>query len=199
MSLRRPTAAYFFYLFFISPLCGVAQTPVCGMLFIYLFFISPLCGVAQTPDYGIVKFICTLSRSHFRHSISTFYYYSIIACSYCFSACVHHGFRLFCDRCYHHEKISEHDYPLLYYTRVHNACEYIQTYSLACPWLLSWPDSLLGDQHRGTTSEPTRWHLQPREDRSYPGQLFLWEMESHRRRCIQPLPPPTASNQVLYS
>ena len=31
-----------------------------------------------------------------------------------------------------------------------------------------------------TTSEPTRWRLQPREDRSYPGQLFLWEMESHR-------------------
>ena len=34
-----------------------------------------------------------------------------------------------------------------------------------------------------TTSEPTCWPLQPREDRSYPGQLFLWEMESHRRRC----------------
>ena len=48
------------------------------------------------------------------------------------------------------------------------------------------------------TSEPTRWHLQPREDRSYPGQLFLWEMESHRRRCIQPLPPSTIRNQVLY-
>ena len=44
-----------------------------------------------------------------------------------------------------------------------------------------------------TTSEPTRWRLQPREDRSYPGQLFLWEMESHRRwwsanrLCHQPL------------
>ena len=37
--------------------------------------------------------------------------------------------------------------PLLYYTRVLNVCEYIQTYSLACPWLLSWPDSLLGDKH----------------------------------------------------
>ena len=44
--------------------------------------------------------------------------------------------------------ISEHDCPLLYYTRVLNVCEYIQTYSLACPWLLSWPDSLLGDKHR---------------------------------------------------
>ena len=38
---------------------------------------------------------------------------------------------------------------LIYYTRVLNVCEYIQTYSLACPWLLSWPDSLLGVKHRG--------------------------------------------------
>ena len=45
--------------------------------------------------------------------------------------------------------ISEHDYPLLYYTRVQYVCEYIQLYSLACPWLLSWPDSLLGVKHRG--------------------------------------------------
>ncbi len=37
----------------------------------------------------------------------------------------------------------------IYYTRVLNVCEYIPTYSLACPWLLSWPDSLLGDKHRG--------------------------------------------------
>ena len=50
-----------------------------------------------------------------------------------------------------------------------------------------------------TTSEPTRWRVQPREDRSYPGQLFLWEMESHRRRCFQPLPPTTIRNRVLYS
>ena len=37
--------------------------------------------------------------------------------------------------------ISEHDCPLLYYTRVLNVCEYIQTYSLACPW----PDVDEGD------------------------------------------------------
>ena len=62
-------------IYFISPLCGVAETPDCGMLVIYLlykpfmwcrldarlwhcllfnFFISPLCGVAQTPDCGIL-------------------------------------------------------------------------------------------------------------------------------------------------
>ena len=39
-------------IYFISPLCGVAQTPDCGMLVIY--FVSPLCGVTQTPDCGMV-------------------------------------------------------------------------------------------------------------------------------------------------
>ena len=37
---------------FIRPLCGVAQTPDCGMLVIYL--ISPLSGVAETPDCGMI-------------------------------------------------------------------------------------------------------------------------------------------------
>ena len=35
--------------YLISPLCGVAQTPDCGML-LFIYFASPLCGVAQTPD-----------------------------------------------------------------------------------------------------------------------------------------------------
>ena len=41
-------------IFLISPLCGVAQTPDCGMLVVLLSFISPLCGVAPTPDCGII-------------------------------------------------------------------------------------------------------------------------------------------------
>src|SRR3954469_2758625 len=93
VSLRRPTAAFllkpFMWCrsdarlqhFFESPLCGVAQTPDCGISFkaLYVvslrrptaafllkpfmwcrsdarlqhFFESPLCGVAQTPDCGI--------------------------------------------------------------------------------------------------------------------------------------------------
>ena len=39
--------------------------------------------------------------------------------------------------------VWSHDNPehvLIFYTRVLNVCEYIQTYSPACPWLLSWPD-----------------------------------------------------------
>ena len=44
---------------YISPLCGVAPTPDCGMFVIYLSFISPLCGVAQTPDCGmfVISFV----------------------------------------------------------------------------------------------------------------------------------------------
>ena len=63
------------YLSFISPLCGVAQTPDCGMFVIYLLFISPLCGVAQTPDCGSVNsfapFRGIISDTRSVHSIST--------------------------------------------------------------------------------------------------------------------------------
>ena len=62
------------FIYQISPLCGVAETPDCGMLVIHLLYkalyvaslrrptmacllfiyaISPLCGVAQTPDCGM--------------------------------------------------------------------------------------------------------------------------------------------------
>ena len=51
----------------------------------------------------------------------------------------------FCDRLSDHKLFSVHDYHLPYYTCFHIVCEYIQTYSLACPWLLSWPDVDEGD------------------------------------------------------
>ncbi|KAE8816424.1 hypothetical protein D1007_06027 [Hordeum vulgare] len=73
VSLTRPTVACLLLLL-ISPLCGVTETPDCGMLVItsYLPFmwcrlnarlrdviinISPLCGVAQTPDYDMLVII----------------------------------------------------------------------------------------------------------------------------------------------
>ena len=140
---------------FISPLCGVARTPDCGMFVIYLFFYKPFMWCRSDARLRHVcylfilykpfmwrrsdarlrhacyflsfispfmwrrsdarlrhacclfifykpflryrsdarlrhyYFICNLSRSHFRHSTSTFYFYSRIACSY-FPACVHH-------------------------------------------------------------------------------------------------------------
>ena len=92
MSLRRPTAACLLFIYsYISLLCGVAQTPDCGMFVIYLFFISPLCGVAQTPDCGIVNLFATfrgvISDTRSVHSIFTPVLYVHI-----FSACVHHRF-----------------------------------------------------------------------------------------------------------
>ena len=68
----------------ISPLCGVAQTPDCGMFVISfsykpfmwrrsdarlwhvcysIFFISPLCGIAQTLDWGM--FVISFSHKPF--------------------------------------------------------------------------------------------------------------------------------------
>ena len=113
------------------------------MLVIYLSFISPLCGVAQTPDCGIVNLFATfrgvLSNTRSVQSI--------------FTPVLHVHIFLFRMRASQIfvtnvmiMNISEHDYPLLYYTRVLNVCEYIQTYSLACPWLLSWPDFLRGEE-----------------------------------------------------
>ena len=87
----------------ISPLCGIAQTPDCGMFVIsfsykpfmwrrsdarlwhacyFIYFISPLRGVAKTPDWGMLTFTI-LSRCRFRHPIGAFYFYSVIAYSGC--------------------------------------------------------------------------------------------------------------------
>ena len=82
MSLRRPTVACLLFILLIIPLCGVAQTPDCGMLVIY-FLISPLCGVAQTPDWGM-PYIIILSRRCFRHPIGAFDFYTLIVYS-CFN------------------------------------------------------------------------------------------------------------------
>ena len=51
----------------------------------------------------------------------------------------------FCDRLSDRKLFSVRDYHLPYYTYFHDVCEYIQKYSLACPWLLSWPDMDEGD------------------------------------------------------
>src|SRR3954465_15190159 len=64
MSLKRLTAAVFLFTFLISPWCGVAKTPDCGISFKALYVVSlrrptvafllkPFSGVAKTPDRGI--------------------------------------------------------------------------------------------------------------------------------------------------
>ena len=177
----------------ISPFCGVAQMPDCAMLVVHLPVISPLCGVAPTPDCGII--ILAVSS---RGVIQTLVWHPVFYFWLFLTTCVHHGFSyIFVTDVWSSIKSGV---CWIYYTRVLNVCEYIQTYSLACPWLLSWPDCLAWRYASRWHPRNLRcWRVQPREDRSYPGQLFLWEMESHRRRYFQPLPPSTIRNQVLYS
>ena len=52
----------------------------------------------------------------------------------------------FCDQPSDRKLSSVPVYHLLYYACFHDVCEYIQKYSLACPWLLSWPDLLLEEE-----------------------------------------------------
>ena len=146
-------------------------------------------------SFGTSIIISALSA---RGVIQTLVWHPVFYFGIFLSICVHHGFSyIFVTDVWSSIKSGV---CWIYYTRVLNVCEYIQTYSLACPWLLSWPDCLAWRYASRWHPRNLRcWRVQPREDRSYPGQLFLWEMESHRRRCSQSLPPSTIRNQVLYS
>ena len=144
-SHKRPTVACLLFHLLISPLCGVAQTPDCGLFasyFLYKPFMwcrsdarlrhalyyYPFEASLQTPDR------CILFLLHYR--IFMLYMNNLLACIMDFILWL----------TLWSWNISEHDYHSLYYTRVHNVCEYIQKYSLACPSLLSWPDFLLGEE-----------------------------------------------------
>ena len=114
-------------------------------------------------------------------------------------ACVHNGFCLFRDwHCDHRIFQSMIIIRCIMPVFIMFASTFKSTH-----WLV--PCYCLGQISRMeitiamTAPEPTQWCQQPREDRSYPGQLFLWEMESHRRRSTQSLPPSIISNQMLYS
>ena len=92
---------------------------------------------------------------------------------------------IFClsrDRHYDHRIFSEHVFPqYIIPVFLMFASTFKRTH-----WLV--PGYCLGqiscaEKSVSTTApEPTQCWQQPREDRSYPGQLFLWEMESPRRR-----------------
>ena len=149
LSLRRPTVACLLFIYFISPLCGVAQTPDCGMLLII---------------YSYKPFMWRRSDVRLRHALI---YYPFEASLQTLGRCIlfllpYYIFIFYMNNL--HACILDFVYfvtdvmiieyffvtwlPLIYYTRVLDVREYIQTYSLACPWLLSWPDPLLGDKHR---------------------------------------------------
>ena len=64
MSLRRPTVARPLFTFDISPLCDVASDVRLWHALLFIFSnISPLCGVALTPDCGIVNLFLPFEAS----------------------------------------------------------------------------------------------------------------------------------------
>ena len=147
MSLRRPTVALLLIIFLMSPRCDVAQTSACGIVVIY-FPYKPFMWCRSNARLWHALYILIPSRRHFRHSISLSYLYPLIV-HFLFMmndllACIMNFISWLIKWSW---IISVHVYHLLYYTCFHDVCEYIQKYSLACPWLLSWPDFLLGEVH----------------------------------------------------
>ena len=123
----------------ISPLCGVAPTPDCGTI----IFAASSRGVIQTLAWHRHYYSCSfLSRSHSDPRLAP----SILPLSIFTYLCASWFFVYFVTGVWSH---NNPEYVLIYYPHVLNVCEYIQTYSLACPWLLSWLDSLRGDKHCG--------------------------------------------------
>ena len=121
---------------------------------LFIDFISPLCGVAQTPDCGMFvillykPFMWRRSDARLRHAL---YYYPFKVSLQTPDRCIF-NFLLTCIVSFNLGLtkwswiILVHDYHLLCYTCFHDVCEYIQKYSLACPWLLSWPDFVQGEE-----------------------------------------------------
>jgi hypothetical protein len=160
MSLRRPTVALMLFTFDISPLCGVALTPDCGML-IYFFY---------------------LSRRRFRHPIDLQLFYwdfgRNTAWLPCYLSC---GANLLpkcelpicsCASCLH-----------LLYLMSKLSCEYIQSAHLAC-WFgqmltnaILWMKSTIASPTpRGVPVSPLRswsWSLV-----LYTLQLPLWNHQA---------------------
>jgi hypothetical protein len=179
MSRRRPPVALLLFTFDISPRRDVAQTSACGIVVIYFPYISPFCGVAQTPDWGMLVIFILFEAS--LQTLDWFILFLFSDCLFLFNmndllACLM-NFCFMTDLMIMNYFSAWFSSVILYLVswclRVHSK------YSLACPWLLSWPD--FWRSALTTAPEPRQRRPQPREDRSYPGQLFLWEMESHRR------------------
>ena len=100
---------YSLWLFLLKPFMWCRSDARLWHVCYFLLFISPLCGVAQTPDCGIVNLFAPFSRSHFRHSITTYYFY--IAYSYITHMRASWIFCLSRDWRYDHRIFSELDYP----------------------------------------------------------------------------------------
>ena len=113
MSLRCPTVACLLFIYLISPLCGVAQTPDCGMFVILLY----------------KPFMWRRSDARLRHAL---YYYPFKVSLQTPDRCIF-NFLLTCTVSFilgltkWSRIILVHDYHLLCYTCFHDVCEYIQS------------------------------------------------------------------------
>ena len=123
---------YFFTIYALYVASHRCPTTAC-LLFISLM--SPFCGVAQTPDWGIL-------------------FYSLIALVLCcvnnLSACIMDyifGTDVVIIEYFRAWLLFVILYPCSKCLRVHSK------YSLACPWLLSWPDFLRGEEQRDDSPE----------------------------------------------
>ena len=87
---------------------------------LFIYFISPLGGVAPTPDCGII-----ISAFSARGVIQTLVWHPVFYFGIFLSICVHHGFSyIFVTDVWSSIKSGV---CWIYYTRVHNVCEYIQS------------------------------------------------------------------------
>ena len=154
MSLRRPTVACLLFIFPISPLCGVAQTPDCGMLIIiysykpfmwrrsdvrlrHALFYYPFEASLQTPDRCILFL--------FFDCLFMFYKNNLLACVMNFIAWLTKW----------SWNVSVHH--LLYFTCVHNVCEYIQSTHWLVPGYCLGQISCLERSAAMTAPEPRQW------------------------------------------
>ena len=105
-----------YFSFDISPLCGVAQTPDCGIVVNY-FHYKPFMWWRSDARLWHACYVLIPSRRHFRHSISLSYLYSLIFHSRLWwMTCLRASWILFCDWLSDRKLFSVHDYHLLYYT-----------------------------------------------------------------------------------
>ena len=102
MSLRRPTMACLFFRLFISPLCGVGQTPDCGMLvisIIYKPFMWCRSDAQLRHDLNYYPFEASLQTPD--RCILFLLHYCIFMLYINNPACVHHGLLFHDWRCQH--------------------------------------------------------------------------------------------------
>ena len=132
MSLRRPTVAFHLKPFmWCRPDARLRHYYSCSFL---------SCSHLDPRLAPVLLFLQFPLEESFRPSFGTQYF----TLDYFLTTCMHHGFSYISwQTCDHIIIWSMFD---IYYTRVLNVCEYIQTYSLACPWLLSWPNFLHGEE-----------------------------------------------------